>query len=131
MPHTDDLMVEESEVRLELNTVDEALVRLTKILSTPSQARRWGGDAVALQVWVNEIRAGLEEGRKLMLADALAKLLAPTTIGGFGVPQDVVVEFLRYLFPPENPQSEDIITGTLKVARRKIIEREIPDLPLV
>jgi uncharacterized protein Yka (UPF0111/DUF47 family) len=65
---------------------------------------------------INEL---VKTGEKIDVGEMVAELLDPRK---FGLPQDLIEEFLKYLIG-NVPDAEKIISGTIEYAKRKLWRR--------
>lgn len=66
--------------------------------------------------FVDNINESVKVGEKINMGEIVAELLNPKK---FGLPQEIVEEFLSYVIGDE-PGAESIISGTIEYAKRLI-----------
>ena len=69
-----------------------------------------------LYAFIDNVKELIKSGEKLNVGDMTAELINPRK---FGLPQELVEEFLRYLLGNE-PDAESVISGTIEYAKKKI-----------
>jgi len=70
--------------------------------------------------WMDKLNELAKTGEKIDVGDIVADLLDHRK---FGLPQDVVEEFLKYLIG-SRPDADKLIVGTIEYAKRKIWRRK-------